>query len=62
MDSYIVDPDNFTIEDLYIMVYASTDSQPICWMIVADKYDVSGDYGTVAMINSRDQGPVEVEP
>ena len=62
MDSFIVDPDNFTIEDLYINVYAATDSQPINWMIVADKYDVAADYGAIAMINSRDQGRVEVEP
>lgn len=62
MDSYIVDPDNFTIEDLYVMCYAATDSQPINFMIVADKYDVTGSQGTAAMINNRAQGPVFQEP
>lgn len=62
MDSYIVDPDNFTIEDLYVNCYASTDSQPINFMVIADKYDVSGSYGTVTMVQNRNQGQVEVEP
>ncbi len=49
----LVDPDNLTIEDLYVNCYASTDSQPINFMIIADKYDLSPATGTLTMVETN---------
>ena len=52
----IIDPDNMVIEDLY--VYAQTDAtqaDPINYMVVMEKYEISDWEGALAMARDRAQ-------
>tara|TARA_Y100000004_G_scaffold189297_1_gene244672 strand:+ start:1486 stop:1917 length:432 start_codon:yes stop_codon:yes gene_type:complete len=52
----IVDPDNLIVEDLYIMGYATTQSQPWNYMIRLEKYDISEWQGALAVVKNASQG------
>ena len=57
-DNFIVDPDNLVVEDLY--VYArSTNSEttdPINYMVIMEKYEITDWQGALAMARDRAQG------
>ena len=52
----IIDPDNFIVEDLFVYARtAGTDSVPINYMIVLEKYDTTTSRGALAMVRNNAQ-------
>jgi hypothetical protein len=52
----IVDPDNLIVEDLYIMGYATSTSQPWNYMVRLEKYDISEWQGALSIVKNSSQG------
>ena len=54
----IIDPDNLVVEDLYVYVRArnSTTTDPINYLIIMEKYEISDWQGALAMARDRAQG------
>jgi len=50
-----VDPDNFVIQDLYIIARAGTES-PLNYMIHMEKYETTSARGALAMVRNKSQG------
>ena len=50
-----VDPDNFVVEDLYIIARAGAES-PLNYMIHMEKYETTDSRGALAMVRNRSQG------
>ena len=50
-----VDPDNFIVEDLFIVCRAGTES-PLNYMIHMEKYETTDSRGALAMVRNRSQG------
>jgi len=56
--SFIVDPDNLVLEDLWVYIRSYEDNDtPQNYMVVMDKYEISGPEGAVRMAAERSQQP-----
>lgn len=55
----IIDPDNMIVEDLYVYTRSGgTSSQPINYLVIMEKYEISDWQGALAMARDRAQGDV----
>ena len=55
----IVDPDNLVVEDLYVYARTSGDSaQPVNYMVIMEKYEITDWQGALAMARDRAQGDI----
>ena len=53
----IVDPDNLVVEDLYVYARIAGDSaQPVNYMVIMEKYEITDWQGALAMARDRAQG------
>lgn len=52
----VIDPSYVVIEDLYVFGYATGQSQPWNWMVIADKYELKEGLGPLNMVHNRSQG------
>ena len=56
-DNFVVDPDNLVVEDLYVYVRIGGDSaQPINYMVVMEKFEISESQGALLMARDRADG------
>jgi hypothetical protein len=51
----VIDPDNIIVEDLYVYVRGATNTSPVNYMVVMEKYDISLNVGAYSMVRNSGQ-------
>lgn len=55
LGDFIVDPDNFIVEDLFVYVRANVSADKVNYIITMEKYDTTDSRGALAMIRNNAQ-------
>lgn len=57
-NNFIIDPENLVVEDLYVYARSTnaTQSDPINYMVIMEKYEISDWKGALTMAQDRAQG------